>query len=171
MCWNASPLRDAENFVDFGDTFKKSIFESTEYKRPHGPFCAVKGSFLAASIDVKTSLYHQSVDSQRDSLVKLLSMTDNTFQHFSGNGYALLMSYGSISEVMLHPGEQFDVFPGYLLGFTEGVTLEMESAGDAIIRNLELKHDVIRLTAPKNGGYVYTQSFNPTEFSEWLNKQ
>lgn len=164
ICWNATPLRADETFVDFGDTFTKSIFGSTEIQRPHGPFCAVRGSFLAASLDVKAKLYHQSLDKHIDYLVRQFSMTDNTFQRFSGNGYVMLLAYGGIEETRLHPNQQIDVFPGHLLGFTEGITLEMKSNNDATLRRVEHNDHLIRLTAPEIGGFVYTHSVMPPNF-------
>lgn len=171
MCWNAKPLGDNESFVDSKDTFQKSIFESENSKRPQGPFCAVTGPFLAASLDVKANVYHQTVNSRTDILVKQFSETNNTFQHFSGNGYVMLEVYGGLSEFPLCPGEQINVFPGYLLGFTEGITLEIKPAGDKFLRHAEHRDYVIRLTAPQKGGYVYTHSVIPAEFFKMQDKQ
>ena len=164
ICWNAKPLKDDENFVDSTQDSQESIDESEENTRYRGPLCVIKNTFLVASLNVKSKVYHQTGDSNRDILVKQFSKTDNTFQHFSGDGYVMLQAFGGAAEFPLCPGEKIDVWPGCLLGFTEGITLEMKPSGDASLRSEELSDYVIRLTAPQKGGIVLVQTGLPSKF-------
>ena len=164
LCWNASPMGENERYFYNGQSGSNSVWNTNEEFRPKGTLYAIRGSFLVAELTVQAKVYHQEGDSQRDVLVKRFSETDNSFQKFSGQGYVFLECHGDLREIPLYPGEQVDVWPGYLLGFTEGVTLQMKPAGDVTLRNEENNDYVIRLTAPEKGGYVYAQSMSMKDF-------
>ena len=169
MIWNATPMKKGEKYgpnqsalVDFveindetGCDEKVHFLEEldTEMRRPHGTLYTVKGSFLAAELAVKAEVYHT-----KDVAVKRFSETDDSFQKFSGKGNVLLNVHGYLIEIPLYPKEAVDIWPGYLLGFTEGITLSMESAGDVTLRNEENNDYVIRLKAGEKGGFVYAHS-------------
>lgn len=158
MPWNAAPLRPGELYVR-PNTEAKSIHEEAEVSRPHGTLIAVRGSFLVADLKVSAKVYHTG-----DPLIIKSSETGDAFQKFSGNGIVFLEVHGDLQEIPLYPNESVDVVPGYLLGFTEGVTLAMKQAGDRTLRNEENNDYVIRLTAGSKGGYVYTHSVKPRDF-------
>lgn len=158
MAWDATPLAAGEMYVE-DDEDAKSIFSKDEADRPHGTLRAVKGSFLVANLKVKAKVYHT-----KDVQVVKLSETKDSFQEFSGNGMVFLEVHGDLLEIPLYPGEAVDVFPGYLLAFTEGVTLEMKAAGDVTLRNEENNDYLIQLTAGPQGGYVYTHSVKMRDF-------
>ena len=157
MAWDATPLKDDETYLAYGDETKS--VESLDADRPHGTFLAVRGSFLVAEINVSAKVFHT-----KDQLIIKNSETADAFQRFSGNGLVFLEVHGDLQEIPLYPGESVDVFPGYLLGFTEGVNLAMKPAGDMTLRNEENNDYVIRLTAGSKGGYVYTHSVKPRDF-------
>ena len=158
MRWNATPLADGERYVEPG-TDAKSVYEEDDMDRPHGTLMAVRGSFLVADLRVKASVFHTG-----DPLIIKSSETGDAFQKFSGNGMVFLEVHGDLQEIPLYPGEAVDVVPGYLLGFTEGISLAMKQAGDITLRNEENNDYVIRLTAGDKGGYVYTHSVKPRDF-------
>lgn len=159
MAWNARPLEDFEYYVAPWEDDPKTIYDPNEDNRPHGVLRAVHGSFLAADLRVKAKVFHTG-----KVLVRKSSGTDDSFQEFNGSGIVFLEVHGDLQEIPLHPGEGVDVFKGYLLGFTEGVTLEMKPAGSVILRKEEANDYVIRCTAGEKGGYVYTHSVRPREF-------
>lgn len=156
--WNAAPLADGEYYLRDGEE-AKSVLEEDDADRPHGTLMAVRGSFLVADVRVSAKVYHTG-----DVQVVKLSETKDSFQKFSGNGMVFLEVHGDLQEIPLYPGESVDVFPGYLLGFTEGITLAMKAAGDVTLRNEENNDYVIRLTADEKGGYVYTHSVKVSDF-------
>jgi uncharacterized protein (AIM24 family) len=161
MRWNALPLADDEYYVapkELGET-TKSVHNTKDDKRPHGTLMAVRGSFLVADLHVSAKVYHTG-----DVQVVRLSETKDSFQKFTGDGMVFLEVHGDLQEIPLYPGEAVDVFPGYLLAFTEGVTLEMKAAGDVTLRNEENNDYVIRLRAGAKGGYVYTHSVRIRDF-------
>lgn len=158
MCWNATPLVTGEYYLRSGET-AKSVSNEEDYLRPHGTLLAVTGSFLVADLRVKAKVFHTG-----DVAVVKFSETKDSFQKFSGNGMVFLEVHGDLQEIPLYPNESVDVFPGYLLGFTEGMKLEMKSAGDVTLRNEENNDYVIRLTAGALGGFVYTHSVKPRDF-------
>ena len=167
MRWNASPLASDENYLNLPTDGRKiqakTIFEKGDSRRPHGVFMAVRGSFLVAELEAKALVYHTGSVS-----VRRFSETDDSFQRFEGNGNVFLEVHGDLQEIPLYPNESVDVFPGYLLGFTEGVSLEMKAAGDITLRNEENNDYVIRLTAGSKGGYVYTHSVKVSDFfAKW----
>lgn len=170
MIWNATPMKNGEtyesnqsalvDFVEIDDETgcdKKVHFTNVEdsgsMERAHGTLYTVKGSFLAAELAVKAEVYHT-----KDVAVKRFSETDDSFQKFSGKGNVLLNVHGYLIEIPLYPKEAVDIWPGYLLGFTEGITLSMHSAGDVTLRNEENNDYVIRLKAGDEGGFVYAHS-------------
>ena len=157
MRWNAAPLAPGECYVCQGEIAKSVL--SDDYNTPHGTLMAVRGSFLVADLIVSAKVYHTG-----NVQVVKLSETKDSFQKFSGNGNVFLEVHGDLQEIPLYPGESVDVFPGYLLGFTEGVTLEMKPAGDVTLRNEENNDYIIRLTAGPLGGYVFTHSVKPKDF-------
>lgn len=161
MPWNARPLEKDEVYVKEKNSgeIPKSIYNEDENERPHGTLIAVRGSFLVADIKVAASVYHTGKVE-----VLRFSETMDSFQKFSGQGMVFLEVHGDLQEIPLHPDESVDVFPGYLLGFSEGIKLEMKPAGDVTLRNEENNDYVIRLKAGEKGGYVYTHSVKPLDF-------
>lgn len=175
MAWNATPLLETENYIQDEDYYDyhpgeivPSVFNLDETRRPHGKIRVVKGSFLVADLKVKADVYHEP---DSEAKIKRLSETDNTFQEFSGNGMVFFETRGDLQEIPLYPGESVDVFVGYLLGFTEDVSLKMCPAGDAVLRNEENSDYVIRLTAGARGGFVYTHSVKIPEFHKKVNPE
>jgi len=175
MAWNATPLPESESYIMPEDYYYynptavvHSIFNVDEAKRPHGTIRVVKGSFLVAEMKVKAKVYHAEDEGAR---IKRQSETDNTFQEFSGNGMVFFEARGDLQEIPLYPDESVDVFVGYLLGFTEDVSLKMSPAGDSILRNEENSDYVIRLTAGPRGGFVYTHSVKIQEFHKKVNPE
>lgn len=161
MRWNAVPLAKGEHYVapEESDEITKSVHNVDDDQRPHGTLMAVQGSFLVADLKVSAKVHHTG-----NVQVVRFSETKDSFQKFSGNGMVFLEVRGDLQEIPLYSGESVDVFPGYLLAFTEGITLEMKAAGDKTLRNEENNDYVIRLTAGENGGYVYTHSVKPKDF-------
>ena len=167
MAWNATPLLDGEVYTSTSKI--RTIFADDYADRPHGIIRVTKGAFLCADIKVKGKVYH----TQDDGIINF-SETKDYFQEFNGRGYSFFEVHGDLLEIPLLPYESVDVFPGYLLGFTDSMTLLMRSAGDITLRNEENSHHVIRLTADKRGGYVYTHSVKINDFferDEWRKKK
>lgn len=170
MVWNAAPLEEGEVYLKQGET-PKSIYSSNPEDRPHGTLIAVNGSFLVADIAVKTEVYHQKTDKDVDLLVKTFSKTDNNFQKFSGDGYVCLeVAGGEYRQKPLYPGQTHYVFPGSLVAFTEGISLEIKSAGDIGVRTMDKRDYIIRCTAPPEGGYIYIRSASIEDFFEMHKK-
>lgn len=165
MPWNAEPLAPGEYYVNEEEE-AKSIFEEDENNRPHGTFMAVRGSFLVASMNVSAKVFHTG-----NKMIIRSSETGDSFQKFSGKGYVFLEVRGDLQEIPLYPEESVDVVPGYLLGFTEGIKLEMKPAGDITLRNEENNDYVIRLRSGSLGGYVYTNSVRVQDFRHNLEKK
>lgn len=162
MPWDATPLDPSEYYVSPADWEEpRTIHDPDETKRPHGTLLAVNGSFLVADLKVRAKVFHFN-----DPLIRKSSGTEDSFQKFSGHGMVFLEVHGDLQEIPLRPGEGVDVFKGYLLGFTEGVTLKMRSAGELALRKEETNDYVIRCTAGSRGGYVYTHSVRPRDFFE-----
>lgn len=168
MPWDASPLEEGEVYVkpekfyeEHSEEEVPSVFHEDTKKRPHGILRAVQGSFLVAELKVSAEVYHT-----KKVLVVKFSETKDSFQEFSGNGMVFLEVHGNLQEIPLYPGESVDVFPGYLLGFTESVDPEMKPAGDVTLRNEENNDYVIRLRADDRGGFVYTHSVKVKDFFE-----
>ena len=175
MAWNATPLPETTNYIQDEDYYYyhpgeivPSVFNMDEARRPHGTIRVVKGSFLVADLKVKADVYHEP---DSEAKIKRLSETDNTFQEFTGDGMVFFEVHGDLQEIPLYPGEAVDVFVGYLLGFTEDVSLRMCPAGDSILRNEENSDYVIRLTAGPRGGFVYTHSVRIPEFHKKVNPE
>lgn len=160
MAWDATPLEDGEVYLE-KDGEEKSVESQESKDRPHGTLLVVRGAFLLASSKIVGEVWNAP---DPESLIVKASGTGNAFQRFSGDGFVFLEVHGGLQEIPLEPNESVDVFPGYLLGFTEGVKLEMKSAGNMILRNDENNDYVIRLTADDKGGYVYTHSVRLRDF-------
>ena len=162
MPWNTKPLDMNERYVAIGGknkTLKTKNGGINEIDPPHGTLIAIKKSFLAAEMSVITSVYHTG-----DNKVKLSSETNDTFQRFSGKGMVFLEVHGDLQEKALLPGESLCIIPGYLLAFTEGVTISMKPAGDPTLRHEETSFYVIEATAGPLGGFVYTHSVRKRDF-------
>lgn len=164
MAWNARPLASGEVYVkepenENDHVIVKSVHRKLEAMRPHGTLLAVRGSFLVADLKVSAKVYHTG-----DVNVNRFSETKDSFQKFTGNGNVFLEVNGNMQEIPLYPHETVEVFPGYLLAFTDSVSLSMEPAGDVALRNEENNDYVIRLTANEKGGYVYTHSVKRMDF-------
>lgn len=172
MIWNTKPLEPHEQYqkdesaiVDFVDDSTQDEVvhflneENHPRRRPHGVLYAVKGSFLAAQLSVKTTIFHTE-----DIGVKRFSETDDSFQKYSGDGNVFLEVHGDLIEIPLYEDEAVDIWPGHLLAFTEGVKPAMMPAGDVTLRNEENNDYVIRLKATKGNGFVYAHSVRRTDF-------
>ena len=170
MIWNNTPMKKGEKFepnqsakVDFvaindetgrdEEVHFTNVKTSLSMKRAHGTLYAVEGAFLAAELTVKAKVYHTN-----DTEVKHYSKTEDSFQRFYGKGNVFLNVNGGLIEHYLHPNQSINIWPGYLLGFTAGIGIKMQPAGDVILRNEENNDYVIQLTAGKKGGFVYEQS-------------
>lgn len=149
---------EEENYIDSNGKMMSSL-SSDHDMRPKGVFRAVKGSLFVSDFGVSAKVYHT-----QDIAIKTLSRTDDSFQEFRGKGNVFLAVNGDLLEIPLLPGESVDVWPGFLVCFSDGVTLKMTSAGDITLRNEENNDFAIRLTAGSKGGYVYVNSITPQDF-------
>lgn len=156
MCWDATPLADGESYLEAGDD---ALSVKDNGPKPHGTLVCVNGSFLVADFHVRTKVYHTGKVDIVD-----FSETKDAFQKFSGPGNVYLEVHGDLIEVPLYPHEAINVMPGHLLGFTEGVELDIKEAGDLSLRSIENNPYVIKATAGEKGGYVYIHAVKIKDF-------
>lgn len=148
MAWNTEPMLSDQVY-----DVTLSVFSHSEEEYLHGTIIAVRGAFLAAEMSVRMDVYKTN-----NIRVTSASKTGGIFQHFSGSGTVFLEAHGDLIEIPLYPFESVDVWPGNLFAFTEGIDMKMHVSSDINLRGAENEKEVIRLTAPAHGGFVYVQS-------------
>mmetsp|Transcript_45773 Transcript_45773/g.147414 ORF Transcript_45773/g.147414 Transcript_45773/m.147414 type:complete len:222 (+) Transcript_45773:70-735(+) len=94
--------------------------------QPHAPLLLSKGAFLAADEAVVVS-----TSTQRTVGGALFSGSGLFVLRASGQGTLALAAHGAIMSYTLEPGEVRAVDNGHLVGWTEGMPLEMRLAGGA----------------------------------------
>lgn len=150
-------------------TVLKEVYEDGTFG---GELYAAKGSFLMAEMEqdsihtgVGMDIFHTG-----DVAIKKYSGTDDTFQHFSGNGRVWLEVHGDVMEMKLYPGESVQMAPGYFLAMTKGVKLEVIEAGDLALRTQESCDFWVEFTAGSEGGTVWCHTVLPREFRRRVEK-
>ena len=145
-----------EQEVSFTTCFPGAIMPW--YEEGYGKLRVDKGAFLAAW-DMKVGSF-----TVKNYGVINHSGTQGKFLELSGSGTAFLEVPGIVIKKFLAKGEAYDVTPGHLLGFTEGISLEMKDSGDLSLRIAETTPFGIRCTAETDDGIIYMCSGNPPAF-------
>lgn len=116
------------------------------------------GSYLAApsTIDVDSTWGGSKTFFSREGLFML---------RCSGVGDLVVASYGAIQEVELAAGQSYVVDTGHMVGWEEGVSYEVQKAGNWKSSILGGEGFVVRLTGP---GRAYIQTRSPNGFIDWL---
>jgi uncharacterized protein (TIGR00266 family) len=116
------------------------------------------GSYLAApgSIDVDSKWGGSKTFFSKEGLFMLKC---------SGVGDLVVSSYGAIKAIDLGAGQTYVVDTGHMVGWDEGVSYEVQKAGNWKSTMLGGEGLVVRLTGP---GRAYVQTRSPTNFIDWL---
>jgi uncharacterized protein (TIGR00266 family) len=116
------------------------------------------GSYLAApdSIEVDSKWGGSKTFFSREGLFMLKC---------SGVGDLVVSSYGAVHTIDLQPGQTYVVDTGHMVGWDEGVTYEVQRAGNWKSTMLGGEGLVVRLTGP---GRCYVQTRSPANFIDWL---
>ena len=116
------------------------------------------GSYLAApsTVDVDSTWGGSKTFFSREGLFML---------RCSGVGDLVVSSYGAIQEVELAAGQSYVVDTGHMVGWEEGVSYEVQKAGNWKSSILGGEGFVVRLTGP---GRAYIQTRSPNGFIDWL---
>ena len=116
------------------------------------------GSYLAAPDSI-------SVDSKWGGAKTFFSKEGLFMLKCSGVGDLLVSSYGAIHHVDLAAGESYFVDTGHMVGWDEGVSYEVQKAGNWKTTFLGGEGLIVKLTGP---GRAYVQTRSPSGFIDWL---
>ncbi len=133
-----------------GDIFAMELSNQTLYVQ--------SGSYMVSTpgIDIDTKWGGAKTFISREGLF-LIKM--------SGTGKVFLSSYGAIHEVMLKPGERFNVDTGHMVAFDEGVAYNVKRVGGMKSTILSGEGLVAEFTGP---GRVIVQTRSEDAFLSWL---
>jgi uncharacterized protein (TIGR00266 family) len=116
------------------------------------------GSYLAAPDSI-------NVDSKWGGAKTFFSKEGLFMLKCSGVGDLLVSSYGAIHQVDLAAGESYYVDTGHMVGWDEGVSYEVQKAGNWKTTFLGGEGLIVKLTGP---GRAYVQTRSPSGFIDWL---
>ena len=116
------------------------------------------GSYLAAPDSI-------NVDSKWGGAKTFFSKEGLFMLKCSGVGDLLVSSYGAIHHVDLAAGESYYVDTGHMVGWDEGVSYEVQKAGNWKTTFLGGEGLIVKLTGP---GRAYVQTRSPSGFIDWL---
>lgn len=86
--------------------------------------------------------------------------------HLTGDGQALLSSYGAIDAFTLAEGQEVVVDGGHLVGYDDGMSVNVQTQGGGLANAFKSgEMIVVRLTGP---GRVWTQTRSQRELASWV---
>jgi uncharacterized protein (TIGR00266 family) len=117
-------------------------------------------SDMSAGVDVDVKLRGLSSVLLREGLSML---------RLSGDGLALIASYGGITSGRLRPGEVWIIDSGHLVGFTDNTSVTVDTLGGLTTSTLTGEGLVARVVGAADGGsIVWTQSRSEQGLRGWL---
>ena len=127
-----------------------------------------QGGFLAASGpgQVRAGV---EIDIKWKGLRGVLMQEGATMLRLSGDGVALVGSYGGIEVIPLQPGEVRYVDAGHLVGFTDDVGIQVGPLGSITQSVLSGEGFVAKITGPDHhGAIIWTQTRAEQSIRNWL---
>lgn len=117
-----------------------------------------QGAFVACNGGV-------GVDVKYGGLRNVLLREGITMLRVSGDGQAIVGSYGGVLSFNLPPGEEMIVDSGHLVGFTQSIQIRLELLGGAVASATTGEGIVSRLRGP---GRVLIQTRSEKALGSWL---
>lgn len=121
-----------------------------------------QGSWLASTADIQ-------LDTKWGGFKSLLGGDRIFAVHLTGNGQALVSSYGALDCLELAAGQQILVGLGHLVGYDDAMTVNVQTQGGGFLNSVKSGELlVVSLTGP---GRVWTQTRSIEALSDWVRKQ
>jgi uncharacterized protein (TIGR00266 family) len=144
-----------EAHVSFAPTLAGDIIH---WPMTGGTVFLQSGSYLASSAAI-------DIDSKWGGAKTFFSKEGLFMLKCSGVGDLIVSSYGAIHAVDLASGQTYVVDTGHMVGWDEGVSYDVQKAGNWKSTMLGGEGLVVKLTGP---GRIYVQTRSPSNFIDWL---
>lgn len=147
---------DRESWIDLSPILAGDI--QTLAINATDPIVLTQGNWLAASSGL-------TLDSSWDGFKTIVGGNHLIAVHLSGEGEALIATYGAIDNFELAAGQSILVDIGHLVAYSDSMQISIQTQGGGVTNSLKSGDMwVVNLTGP---GKVWTQSRSERKLAEW----
>lgn len=125
-------------------------------------WCITRGSWIASSHGV-------NLDTKWGGARNLFGGEGGFLSHATGQGQAVVASYGAIETISLQPGEPVTIDTGHVVAYADTMQYQTRKIAQGVIQSVKSGEGLVfDFVGP---GQVLTQTRNPSALSAWVQAQ